>query len=516
VAPAPQPELAPPAPRTQAGFTLLDPPRPRPAPTPTPAPPAVRPPRAPHRRPRARAPASRDGLHTKVIAQDTHKDARFAVPPAASEPAPDLEPIAKMVDVQASPAEPDNAKARQLDAPAAEPERQAEAEPTAQEQQAERERLAAQREQERAARRAAEEQALQAAAEQDARRAADQQAQFLRQQAARYDDELASRQRQADEERRRADEALARSHDEEQRQAARVAQQLAEQQRIQAEQARAQQLAEQQRIQAEQARAQQLAEQQRIQAEQDKAQQLAEQQRIQAEQARAQQLAEQQRARQQAEQLAREKAEQAERAERLARQEPAPAHDSGLDAAGPARAGVPANSGIDGVGRGAGAGALPRTALDGPLVSRARELLRGIELDKPVPPAMRPAEDARRNLRRALADSAQHDVPLRLYIDSIRQKIERNAIVSPSHLAGDAVRIFPIVSITVRSDGSIEDVTILRSSGRSDIDEVVRRIVHLNARYAAFPPNVAAHYDVVELRRVWSFAGVLRLLEEMR
>jgi hypothetical protein len=477
-----------------------------------------------------RAPATRDGLHAKVIAQDTHKDASFAVPPAASEPAPDLEPIAKMVDVQASPAEPENAQARQPDAPAAEPERQAEAEPTAQEQQAERERLAAQREQERAARRAAEEQALQAAAEQDARRAADQQAQLLRQQAARYDDELASRQRQADEERRRADEALARSREEEQRQAARAAQQLAEQQRIQAEQARAQQLAEQQRmqaeqartqqlaeqerIQAEQARVQQLAEQQRIQAEQARAQQLAEQQRMQAEQARAQQLAEQQRARRQAEQLAREQAEQAERAERLARQEPAPARDSGLDAAGPARAGAPANSGLDGVGR--GAGALPRTALDSPLVSRARELLRGIELDKPVPPAMRPAEDARRNLRRALADSAQHDVPLRLYIDSIRQKIERNAIVSPSHLAGDAVRIFPIVSITVRSDGSIEDVTILRSSGRSDIDEVVRRIVHLNARYAAFPPNVAAHYDVVELRRVWSFAGVLRLLEEMR
>ncbi|HEX8788340.1 MAG TPA: TonB family protein, partial [Telluria sp.] len=83
-------------------------------------------------------------------------------------------------------------------------------------------------------------------------------------------------------------------------------------------------------------------------------------------------------------------------------------------------------------------------------------------------------------------------------------------------LAQDAVRIFPIVSITIRSDGSIDDVTIIRSSGRADIDEIVRRVVHLNARYAAFPPNVAAHYDVVELRRVWSFSGVLRLLEEMR
>jgi multidrug efflux pump subunit AcrA (membrane-fusion protein) len=254
-------------------------------------------------------------------------------------------------------------------------------------------------------------------------------------------------------------------------------------------------LAEQQRIQAEQARAQQLAEQQRIQAEQARAQQLAEQQRIQAEQARAQQLAEQ--------------------AERLARQAPLPRQpEGGIAVADAANAGAPAGSALDGAGR--GAGALPRGALDSPLATRARELLRGIDIGKPLPQAVRPAEDARSNLRRARADAVQHDVPLRMYIDSIRQKIERNAILSPAQLANDAARIFPIVSIAVRSDGSIEDVTIVRSSGRVDIDEVVRRIVHLNARYAAFPPNVAAHYDVIELRRVWSFAGVLRLLEEMR
>jgi TonB family protein len=103
-----------------------------------------------------------------------------------------------------------------------------------------------------------------------------------------------------------------------------------------------------------------------------------------------------------------------------------------------------------------------------------------------------------------------------MYIDSVRQKIERNAVLSVSQLAADVVRTDPVVSVAIRSDGSVEDVVILRSSGRADIDEFVRRIVRLNARYAAFPPNVAANYDVIELRRVWSFAGALRLLEEMR
>jgi hypothetical protein len=44
----------------------------------------------------------------------------------------------------------------------------------------------------------------------------------------------------------------------------------------------------------------------------------------------------------------------------------------------------------------------------------------------------------------------------------------------------------------------------------------VLRIVRLNARYAAFPARVAAQYDVIEIRRTWSFAEGLSLLEEMR
>jgi outer membrane biosynthesis protein TonB len=59
-------------------------------------------------------------------------------------------------------------------------------------------------------------------------------------------------------------------------------------------------------------------------------------------------------------------------------------------------------------------------------------------------------------------------------------------------------------------------VTILRSSGRPQLDDAVRRIVRVNARYAAFPPNVAARYDLVEIRRVWAFAEGLKLLEEVR
>jgi hypothetical protein len=162
---------------------------------------------------------------------------------------------------------------------------------------------------------------------------------------------------------------------------------------------------------------------------------------------------------------------------------------------------------------------VPRADLGSGLASRARDMLRGIDIGKTAPAALRPAEEARRELqdgRRGRAEAARGDVALRMYMDSVRQKIERNAIVGANLLADDVVRIFPIVSIAIRSDGSVEEVTIVRSSGRADIDEIVRRTVGLNARYAAFPPNVAARYDAIELRRVWRFAGALKLLEELR
>lgn len=493
--PTPTPVAPPSAPAHPAtprhGFTLVDPvvPAPTPAaPAPTPAPP---PRRVAKRRRKPPATGLADGLHTRVIAQETHQDNTFEVPLPAVESAPAPEPLARTE-------------------PAAEVDTPVEEDATALEAaRAERARLAEERERERTSRREAEETRLRRDAEDRLRADAEQQRQRLAEQSAQYATALAE-QRAAEEA-----QAKARQDEEEWR--------MAEQRRLQqAEQEKAQRLAEQRLRQAEQERAQQLAEQQRIQqAEQERAQQMAEQRR--AEEAVRQQLADQERARRLAEERSRQEQAQAEQAARrqaeenarLAQQQAREARERAVPespSAGPARAGADASSG-DGAER--GNGSLPRGALGSDLASRAREMMRGIDILKPVPRAVQPAEDAARAVRRALAEAARRDIPLRMYMDSVRQKIERNAVLSEAQLSADIVRTDPIVSVAIRSDGSVEDVTILRSSGRADIDDFVRRIVRLNARYSAFPPNVAANYDVIELRRVWRFAGVLRLMEEM-
>ncbi|MBD8543079.1 TonB C-terminal domain-containing protein, partial [Oxalobacteraceae sp. CFBP 8761] len=257
-------------------------------------------------------------------------------------------------------------------------------------------------------------------------------------------------------------------------------------------------------------------EQARLQAaERKRAEDLA--QRRLAEDRARQQAAEQ--ARVDAERLTRGAAEEAARqaAQRLQAQASGPAAGEG---AGPAAGGAAAarTDGIGagaGVGVGSGAGMQPGPgAMAGLPGNRARELLRGVTIpnvDASGLPRDRPAGN-----RRVVADGGERDAPLRLYVDSVRQKLERNAVLGGARLSLREVRIDPLVSVSLRSDGSIDEITIVRSSGRADMDDAVRRFVRLNARYAAFPPNVAANFDVIEIRRIWRFAEGLKLVEEMR
>jgi TonB family protein len=145
------------------------------------------------------------------------------------------------------------------------------------------------------------------------------------------------------------------------------------------------------------------------------------------------------------------------------------------------------------------------------LGSRARELVKGLDLLKGAPPTTRMPGD-----RRVAVGASERDLPLKMYAESWRGKIERNGLINYPRSWADETRIEPLVSVAVRSDGTVEDVTIIISSGRSDMDEAVRRIVRVNARYAPFPPAIAARYDVIEIRRVWRFGETLKLMEEVR
>jgi hypothetical protein len=127
-----------------------------------------------------------------------------------------------------------------------------------------------------------------------------------------------------------------------------------------------------------------------------------------------------------------------------------------------------------------------------------------------------PKFDTSPGARRSIFGSKNGDVDLNLYILSWRQKIESNGRLNYSQLAKDKVLSDPIVIVSVRSNGSVENIVILRSSGRKEIDDAVRRIATVNAPYSAFPPSLARKYDVVDIRQIWVFDESLHVTDEVR
>jgi len=98
-----------------------------------------------------------------------------------------------------------------------------------------------------------------------------------------------------------------------------------------------------------------------------------------------------------------------------------------------------------------------------------------------------------------------------VYAEAWARKIQLNTTFDMVRDAARQPHTDPLVTVAIRSDGSIESVTFVLSSGVAEIDEAIRRIVQSQLPYPAFPPGLASEYDVVEIRRTWHFDTAIRL-----
>ncbi len=98
-----------------------------------------------------------------------------------------------------------------------------------------------------------------------------------------------------------------------------------------------------------------------------------------------------------------------------------------------------------------------------------------------------------------------------LYAEAWSRKIELNMTFDMVREAAKERHNHPLVTVALRSDGSVESVTFVVSSGVPAIDEAIRRIVQSQAPYSAFSPALAREFDVIEIRRSWHFDMAVRL-----
>jgi len=96
------------------------------------------------------------------------------------------------------------------------------------------------------------------------------------------------------------------------------------------------------------------------------------------------------------------------------------------------------------------------------------------------------------------------------YAEAWERKIQLNTPVDTVREVAKRLRINPMVTVAIRSDGSVESVTFVLSSGMPEADEAIRRIVQSHEHYQAFPPALAREVDVIEIRRTWFFDTAVR------
>src|SRR6185436_3821065 len=92
-----------------------------------------------------------------------------------------------------------------------------------------------------------------------------------------------------------------------------------------------------------------------------------------------------------------------------------------------------------------------------------------------------------------------------LYAEAWSRKIQLNMTFDMVREAAKQPHTDPMVTVAIRSDGSVESVTFVLSSGVPALDEAIRRVVHSQTPYQVFPPGLAAEFDVIEIRRTWYF-----------
>jgi len=98
-----------------------------------------------------------------------------------------------------------------------------------------------------------------------------------------------------------------------------------------------------------------------------------------------------------------------------------------------------------------------------------------------------------------------------LWAEAWSRKIQLNMTFDMVREAAKQPHTDPLVTVAIRSNGSVESVTFVQSSGVPAIDDAIRRIVDSQTPYQVFPPGLASEFDVIEIRRTWHFDIAIRL-----
>jgi len=92
------------------------------------------------------------------------------------------------------------------------------------------------------------------------------------------------------------------------------------------------------------------------------------------------------------------------------------------------------------------------------------------------------------------------------YIEAWRDKVERNGALNyPEQAIRNNINGELLLDVAINPDGTIHSMKILRSSGKSVLDEAAKNIVSIGAPYAPLTKEILKDTDILHISLVWHF-----------
>ena len=124
-------------------------------------------------------------------------------------------------------------------------------------------------------------------------------------------------------------------------------------------------------------------------------------------------------------------------------------------------------------------------------------------------------ENYQQRPKRRFVGARAEEYKLARYVEDWRAKIERIGNLNYPE-AARSLQLYGslLLTVSIRSDGSVENIEINRSSGQSVLDAAAVKIVEMSAPFAAFPPDIKRDTDVLHITRTWMFQKGDKLISE--
>jgi protein TonB len=150
-----------------------------------------------------------------------------------------------------------------------------------------------------------------------------------------------------------------------------------------------------------------------------------------------------------------------------------------------------------------------------PRLNSTQLLQKSLEIARLEGQIARDIEVHQQRPRRKFIGARTQEYRFARYIEDWRQKIQRVGDLNYPQAARDQrLHGSLIVTVAIRSDGSVEAVEINKPSGQRVLDAAARRIVELAAPFGAFPPDIAKDTDVLHITRTWTFTPADRFVAD--